>query len=58
MGSVAALVKAKNNAERFFPVVGVLEDMEATFQVAEDRLPKFFKGVKQVYEDLDGESMI
>ena len=58
LGSLSALSSAKSNVETHFPVVGVLEEMEDTFAVLEKKLPKFFKGVKQVYEDLDGESMI
>jgi len=44
-----ALERAKANVERYFPVVGVLEELNTTLAVLESRLPYFFKGVQEIY---------
>ena len=42
------LQRAKENAERSFPVVGVIENLNETLQVLEHRLPNVFKGALKV----------
>ncbi|XP_066996205.2 heparan sulfate 2-O-sulfotransferase pipe [Anabrus simplex] len=44
-----ALEKAKANVDRYFPVVGVLEELNATLYVLERRLPYFFRGIQKIY---------
>lgn len=44
-----ALERAKSNVERYYPVVGVLEELNSTLTVLEKRLPYFFRGVKDIY---------
>ncbi|EFA10533.1 uronyl 2-sulfotransferase [Tribolium castaneum] len=44
-----ALQTAKNNVEKYYPVVGVLEELNATLEVLENEIPYFFKGVQGVY---------
>ena len=44
-----ALEKAKSNIEAFYPVVAVLEDLDNTFFVLENKLPKFFSGISKLY---------
>ena len=44
-----ALDKAKSNIEKWYPVVGVLEDLQTTFLVLENRIPKFFHGITKIY---------
>lgn len=44
-GSRWALEEARRNVELHYPVVGLLEDMDATAAVAEDLLPDFFGGM-------------
>ena len=39
-----ALLKAKQNVEKFYPVVGVLEMFNETIIVLENLLPRYFKG--------------
>lgn len=43
VGNPAALARAKRNIERFFPVVGVLEQFQASLKVMEEVLPRFFQ---------------
>ncbi|XP_044270735.1 uronyl 2-sulfotransferase-like [Tribolium madens] len=45
-----ALQTAKSNVEKYYPVVGVLEELNATLGVLESELPYFFKGVQGVYK--------
>lgn len=40
---------AKANVNRYYPVVGVLEELNATLAVLEKKLPYFFKGVQDMY---------
>ena len=49
LGSNWALSRAKDNVERAYPVVGVLEELDTTLAVLEDKLPRFFKGVQELY---------
>jgi hypothetical protein len=50
-----ALERAKANVERYFPVVGILEELNATLALLENRLPYFFRGVQEIYfQDLMG----
>lgn len=49
MGDARGLAKAKARVERSFPVVGVIELINQTLQVAEDRLPGFFRGARDIY---------
>ncbi|XP_045120608.1 heparan sulfate 2-O-sulfotransferase pipe-like isoform X2 [Portunus trituberculatus] len=44
-----ALQKAKENVERNYAVVGVLEDLNTTLTVLEHYVPRFFKGAKDHY---------
>ncbi|KDR15463.1 uronyl 2-sulfotransferase-like [Zootermopsis nevadensis] len=44
-----ALETAKANVERYFPVVGILEELNATLALLEKRLPYFFRGVQKIY---------
>ena len=44
-----ALEMAKANVDRYYPVVGVLEELNATLAVLEKKLPYFFKGVQDMY---------
>ena len=51
LGSRWALNRALHNVEAFYPVVGVLEDMNSTLHVLQNKLPKFFRGVIRLYSD-------
>lgn len=44
-----ALERAKSNVERYFSVVGILEELNSTLAVLERQLPYFFTGVKDLY---------
>ncbi|XP_017781140.1 PREDICTED: heparan sulfate 2-O-sulfotransferase pipe [Nicrophorus vespilloides] len=44
-----ALQRAKRAVEQHYSVVGVLEDLNSTFTVLENYVPRFFKGAKDVY---------
>ena len=52
VGSEWALKRAKQNVEKWYPLVGVLESFDQTLSLLELVLPKFFRGVKHVYEDV------
>ncbi|CAH0554605.1 unnamed protein product [Brassicogethes aeneus] len=45
-----ALKTAKENVQRYFEVVGVLEELNSTLEVLENKLPNFFKGVQKHYQ--------
>ena len=49
VGSKKALARAKANVEEAYPVVGVLEQLDATLTVLEARLPQFFRGAPDLY---------
>ena len=51
LGSRWALKKALYNIEKFYPVVGVLEDMNSTLSVLQENLPNFFENVVTVYKN-------
>ena len=54
-----ALENAKLNIEKWYPVIGTLEDLETTFFVLENKLPQFFKGISKIYfEELNGKIRI
>ena len=44
-----ALNMAKENVEKHYAVVGVLEEMNKTLTVLEHYVPRFFKGARDVY---------
>jgi len=44
-----AMKKAKDNVERHYAVVGVLEELNKTLTVLEHYVPRFFKGALDVY---------
>lgn len=44
-----ALQKAKENVEKNYAVVGLLEDFNTTLTVLEHYVPRFFKGAKHLY---------
>jgi hypothetical protein len=46
--SQLVLQRAKENVDRDFPVVGVLEDLNKTLSVLENRMPHIFKGAFKV----------
>nr|XP_022905320.1 uronyl 2-sulfotransferase-like [Onthophagus taurus] len=44
-----ALNTAKLIVEKYYPVVGVLDELNATLAVLEKKIPYFFKGVQEMY---------
>ena len=42
----AALAMAKNNVEKYYAVVGVLEEMDKSLEVLENYVPRFFKDAR------------
>jgi len=44
-----ALETAKANIEQWYPVVGILEDLQMTLFVSENKLPLYFKGASRIY---------
>ena len=51
-GSREGLERAKNNVEKYYAVVGILERWDETLQVFEHYVPAFFKGVTSVYSKM------
>ncbi|XP_042887556.1 heparan sulfate 2-O-sulfotransferase pipe-like [Penaeus japonicus] len=49
LNNKAALNTAKRHVEHWYPVVGILEDINSTLAVLQDRLPSFFDGVLELY---------
>ena len=50
--------KAKQNVEKEFAVVGIFEQLNQTFTVLENYIPRFFKGALSTYwEKVDDISM-
>lgn len=47
--SKAAIAKAKENVEKYYAVVGVLEDLNKTLTVLEHFVPRFFAGAVKTY---------
>ena len=48
--SIAAAQLAKKNVERYYAVVGVLEEMKKSIRVFEMYIPKFFNNASKTYE--------
>lgn len=46
----ASLNKAKQNVNRYFPVVGYLENMQGFLELCEKVWPQFFRGATKVYK--------
>jgi dermatan/chondrotin sulfate uronyl 2-O-sulfotransferase UST len=46
--SLEVMQRAKANVEKFYPVVGVLENLNKSLAVMEKLLPNVFKGATQV----------
>ena len=44
-----AMKQAMTNVEKFFPVVGVTENINMTLRVMEEILPEYFKGALNTY---------
>ena len=49
VGSREALARAKRNVEQAYPVVGLLEQLDATLTILEARLPGFFRLARNLY---------
>ncbi len=48
-----SLKMAKRNIEKYYAVVGLTEEMEATFKLLEWVIPSFFRGSTIVYKGND-----
>lgn len=48
--TVGALERAKHAVESQYAVVGVLEDLNTTLSVFEKYIPRFFQGVREIYD--------
>ncbi|XP_037933295.1 heparan sulfate 2-O-sulfotransferase pipe-like [Teleopsis dalmanni] len=48
--TVGALERAKFAVESQYAVVGVLEDLNTTLSVLEEYVPRFFEGVREIYD--------
>ena len=44
---------AKNIVEEKYSVVGILEDLESTFTVLQNYVPKFFRNAKNIFKEND-----
>ena len=49
--SEKVLNKAKEIVEKSYSVVGILEDLNSTFEALEAFIPKFFRNAKELYEE-------
>ncbi len=49
LGSDWALKKAKENIEKWYAVVGLLEEFNTTLTVLEHAMPRFFKDAPKLY---------
>jgi len=49
LNTEVALRRAKENVEKHYAVVGVLEELNKTLTVLEHYIPRYFKGAKDVY---------
>ena len=49
-GNPAALKLAKSNVDKFYAVVGILEQWEESLQVLEHYVPAFFKNIREAYK--------
>ena len=45
---------AKSNVERFYPVVGVVENINMTLMILEAKMPQYFKGAFEEYYTGEG----
>ncbi|XP_040580410.1 uncharacterized protein [Lepeophtheirus salmonis] len=52
--SKAVLQKAKENVERFYPVVGVIEALNESLTVFENQFPNLFPGAVELYHSNQG----
>ena len=50
--TIIFFIRAKQNVEEQYSVVGIMEEFEKTFQVLEAYLPRFFKGALNAYREL------
>ena len=48
--SITAAQRAKKNIEKYYAVVGVLEEMKKSINVFERYIPKFFNNASKTYE--------
>ena len=46
-----SLLKAKYNVDRYFKVVGILEDLSGFFEVLENLMPDMFTGIRKMYNE-------
>ena len=51
-GSAFALRKAKENIDKFYPMVAVLERLKDSIKLAEYLFPNFFTDASQIYQDI------
>ena len=51
--SEIVLNKAKTIVEEKYSVIGILEDLESTFKVLENYVPKFFRNSTKIFKDND-----
>ena len=56
-GNTWALQNAKENIEKHFSVVGLLEEREKTMAVLENEIPDYFKGALKWYHSDQGNSV-
>ncbi len=47
-------MKAKENIEKWYSVIGILEDLDATLKVLEAALPSFFRDATKFYNYVKG----
>ena len=47
-----AAQRAKRNVEKYYAVVGVLEEMTKSVAVFENYIPKYFKNASNTYQDI------
>ena len=47
----SSLQRAMYNADRYFSVLGLTEDLDTTFRLLEVYLPRFFKGASQMFRN-------
>ena len=54
LNSIEAVSRAKLNMEKYYPVVGVLEEFNTTLTVLEKKLPIFFGDAMRVFNKVKG----
>ncbi|GAV03511.1 hypothetical protein RvY_13920 [Ramazzottius varieornatus] len=57
-GSRHALERAKEKVEKHFAVVGILEDLDMTLSVLEQKLPRYFAGVMDLWSDSNSDGQV